>query len=352
MQRAHVVLVGMGEHEADDVAPLRDQIADVRQNEIDAGEVLLAGKGDAAIDNEPLAPALVTEAVEREIHSDLADAAERRENEFAARPSVDPPRRRRLAGRLVAEREYVAGGDRSQAAVGQAKRAAGRAHPVPRRARKIRRSGAAPAARRRSRSPRSSQSARIEVEAAAATPLREPLQHHAGQRREQAFGRDVGAGGGEIGGGIGSPAADDAGSSRRCRPQRPAFPRRSPLRSGCRRAWRRRRGCRSAISAPVFRAAPERNRAIASYMRQRGDERQVAGAWSGGAGSVEQKRGVEIAGQRGPGVAAPAAPRGLLPRRDPERAALAAARRASASALVEASVSCADRRTPAATAAG
>jgi hypothetical protein len=35
----------MGEHEADDVAPLGDQMADVRKNAIDAGEVLLGGKG-------------------------------------------------------------------------------------------------------------------------------------------------------------------------------------------------------------------------------------------------------------------------------------------------------------------
>ena len=40
-QRAHMVFVAVGEHEADDVAPLLDQIADVRQDQIDAGQVLL-----------------------------------------------------------------------------------------------------------------------------------------------------------------------------------------------------------------------------------------------------------------------------------------------------------------------
>jgi hypothetical protein len=57
---------------------------------------------------------------------------------------------------------------------------------------------------------------------------------------------------------------------------------------------------------------------------QCGDERQF-GRMVRRCRLVEEKRGVEIARQRRPFVAAPAAPRGLLPRRDPERAALAAA---------------------------
>ena len=66
----------MGEHEADDVAPLRDQMADVRKNAIDTGEVLLGGKGDAAIDNEPLAPALVTanDIMEFDLDGNAVDA--------------------------------------------------------------------------------------------------------------------------------------------------------------------------------------------------------------------------------------------------------------------------------------
>ncbi len=55
-QRAHMVFMAVREHEADDVAPLLDQIADVGQDQIDAGQVLFRRKGDAAIDDQPLTP--------------------------------------------------------------------------------------------------------------------------------------------------------------------------------------------------------------------------------------------------------------------------------------------------------
>ena len=74
-----MVFVGVGQRQADDVAPLLDEETNVRQYEIDAGQVLLGGKGHAAIDDEPLPPPAVAEAVDREIHPDLADTAERRE---------------------------------------------------------------------------------------------------------------------------------------------------------------------------------------------------------------------------------------------------------------------------------
>ena len=81
--RAHVVFVGVGQHEANEVAAFLDQKADVRQNQIDAGQMLLGGERNAAIDNEPLPPSPVTNAVDREIHPDLADAAKRREHKLA-----------------------------------------------------------------------------------------------------------------------------------------------------------------------------------------------------------------------------------------------------------------------------
>ena len=92
MQRAEMVLMRVGQHDAEEVAALLDQIADVRQDQVDAGQ-FLAGEGDAEIDGDPLPAALGAEAVEREIHPDLADAAERREDKFVAglrhqRPSV------------------------------------------------------------------------------------------------------------------------------------------------------------------------------------------------------------------------------------------------------------------------
>ena len=54
-QRAHMIFVAVGEDEADDVFAFLDQIADVRQDKIDAGQMLLGGKGHAAIDDEPFA---------------------------------------------------------------------------------------------------------------------------------------------------------------------------------------------------------------------------------------------------------------------------------------------------------
>ena len=74
-----MIFVGVGEDEADDVAPLLDQKADVRQDQIDAGQMLLGGKRHAAIDDQPCPPPPVADTVDREIHPDLADAAERRE---------------------------------------------------------------------------------------------------------------------------------------------------------------------------------------------------------------------------------------------------------------------------------
>ncbi len=90
-QRAHMILVAVGEDQADDVFALLDQIADVRQDEIDAGQMLLGRERHAAIDDEPLPAPPVAEAVDREIHPDLADAAERREDKFVLRHRLSPP---------------------------------------------------------------------------------------------------------------------------------------------------------------------------------------------------------------------------------------------------------------------
>jgi hypothetical protein len=65
-----------------------------------------------------LPPALVAEAVEREIHTDLADPAERRKDEFVARArhaAIQSVRRRWSDGG-----EHVTGGDGGCAAVGAA----------------------------------------------------------------------------------------------------------------------------------------------------------------------------------------------------------------------------------------
>src|SRR5215831_2588389 len=79
-----MVFVGVGEHETDDVASFRDQEADVRQDEIDAGQVFFAAERNAAIDDQPLSAGTVAKAVDREIHPDLTNAAKRGENELQA----------------------------------------------------------------------------------------------------------------------------------------------------------------------------------------------------------------------------------------------------------------------------
>src|SRR4029077_16872503 len=89
-QRAHMVFVRVGEHEPDNVAPLLDQEADVRQDEINDGQVFFSAERDSAIDDQPFSPGTVAEAVDREIHPDLADVAERRENELRAGHQATP----------------------------------------------------------------------------------------------------------------------------------------------------------------------------------------------------------------------------------------------------------------------
>ena len=70
------------------VALLLDE-AQVRIDEVDAGQVLLAAEAHAAIDEDPFARRSGPEAVERGVHADLAQAAERNEDEFVlAMPSA------------------------------------------------------------------------------------------------------------------------------------------------------------------------------------------------------------------------------------------------------------------------
>src|ERR1700736_5763826 len=77
-----MVLVRVGEHDADEVCPFLDEEAHVRHDQVDAGQQLFAAEGDAEVDREPGAPALRAEAVDREVHPDLAHAAERRKYQF------------------------------------------------------------------------------------------------------------------------------------------------------------------------------------------------------------------------------------------------------------------------------
>ncbi len=76
-----MILVRVREHDAEKIAALLLQVADVRHNEIDARQRVV-GESNPEIDRNPLPAMLVAEAVDREIHADLADPAKRREHEF------------------------------------------------------------------------------------------------------------------------------------------------------------------------------------------------------------------------------------------------------------------------------
>ena len=80
-----MVLMGVGQHDADEIFSLLDQVADVRIDEIDAGQVLFAGDRHAEVDRQPGSAALGAEPVDAEVHADLAHPAERREDELVVR---------------------------------------------------------------------------------------------------------------------------------------------------------------------------------------------------------------------------------------------------------------------------
>jgi hypothetical protein len=76
LDRAQMVLVGMGQHQADHVlAPVLDEVR-VGQDDVDARRRLVA-EGDAAVDDQPLA----ADAVEIEVHADFAGAAQGQEHQ-------------------------------------------------------------------------------------------------------------------------------------------------------------------------------------------------------------------------------------------------------------------------------
>src|SRR5712691_1173306 len=79
--RADVILVAVGEHDALEVLPLGLEKADVGHDQVDAGNFRV-GEGHAHVDAEPFAPAAGAEPIEREVHADLADAAERHEQKL------------------------------------------------------------------------------------------------------------------------------------------------------------------------------------------------------------------------------------------------------------------------------
>ena len=81
---AVMVLVRVGEHDADDVVAHLLGERDVGQHEVDAGQ-FRTGERHAHVDDQPLALARRAEAVHRDVHADLADATERHEDEVTHR---------------------------------------------------------------------------------------------------------------------------------------------------------------------------------------------------------------------------------------------------------------------------
>src|SRR5712675_454556 len=79
---AEMVFVGMSQHQSDQVVALFFEKGDVGHDQIDAGQMLLIAEGHAEIDREPGALMAVAEAIDRQVHADLADAAERGKGQF------------------------------------------------------------------------------------------------------------------------------------------------------------------------------------------------------------------------------------------------------------------------------
>ena len=289
---------------------------------------------DAEIDREPVARRCVAEAVDRQIHADLADAAERRENQFVAAPSAA------AHSRSLDHRELQTN---TSPAVTIRLAAIGRAAPGgrPRRALRSGRRVRASASRTRMRSPspaaRASQSARIAAKPVAAIPLRQPRRHRADSAANSAVRRDAAPAGREIGGrdsGAGRMVrAIDADADGHDHLLSPSPSIRMPA------TWRRRAAGRSAISARASARSAARPSTTASCTASAATN-DSCGAASGRRRIGQQQAGVQIAGHRDPRAAAAAAAGALLRGGDPQRPALAVRAPArSASALVEPSVS-------------
>ncbi|MCY1239994.1 hypothetical protein D9M72_528220 [compost metagenome] len=92
-----VILVGMGDDDAFEVAALFRQEADIGENQIHARK-LRSRESNAAIHHYPLSVTGLSVAVEAKVHPDFADAAERQEHQFfflrhvLMRPCFDYPK--------------------------------------------------------------------------------------------------------------------------------------------------------------------------------------------------------------------------------------------------------------------
>ena len=79
---AEMVLMGVRQHQPHQVLAFLLEEGDVGHDQVDARQMLLIAEGDAEIDRQPGALMAVAEPIDRQVHADLADAAERRKDEF------------------------------------------------------------------------------------------------------------------------------------------------------------------------------------------------------------------------------------------------------------------------------
>src|SRR5262245_5742225 len=87
---AEMVFVGVRQHEAHQVLALLLEEGNVGHDQIDARQMFLVTEGDAEIDGEPGSLMPVAEAVDRQVHGDLANAGERRKGQLV-RPGHHAP---------------------------------------------------------------------------------------------------------------------------------------------------------------------------------------------------------------------------------------------------------------------
>jgi hypothetical protein len=78
-----MIFVRMRQHDAGQIPPLLNQVADVGKDKINAGKMLFRCKRDAEIDRKPSSAVDITQSVQGEIHPDLAHSAQWRENKFS-----------------------------------------------------------------------------------------------------------------------------------------------------------------------------------------------------------------------------------------------------------------------------
>jgi hypothetical protein len=79
---AEMVFMGMRQHKPNQVPSFLLEKADVGHDRLDTRQMLLIAKGHTKIDGEPGALMAVAQAIDRQVHADLANATERREGQF------------------------------------------------------------------------------------------------------------------------------------------------------------------------------------------------------------------------------------------------------------------------------